>query len=251
MKSLEKVLRKLFLVLSLGSPGCIDWDSLGIQPDAHLNLDSSIVSNDGTNNKTDAETAHDSSIGNCYRNDFTEPTSLSALTVENGLWNRHPDGYLRQIEEYESSWRKAHFSVGVFSDLEAKIKIRMVDSTNPSAGVNSNHTGILLRYNPETREGYVVQLQRSNMDTVQISLDDIGSGENIQDVTIDCGEIGCGYNNWYNLRVKMVENQMSVYLDDVEMFTTTNNQYTNGQIGFACYASGESHYDDLEVCKAE
>ena len=191
----------------------------------------------------------DGGVSPCYTNDFNEDTSLADLVVQEGIWLRDSDGYLKRTdEENPPSWRKAYVVGNNFSNLDAIVKIRMIDSSLPGAGVGGNHAGILLRYNPQNGTGYVAQLQYSDNDTVQVSLDDFATGQNLQYATIDCGDIGCGYGTWYALRARMEGDNFRVYLNGVERLNVTNSAYTTGTVGFASFSQGESQYDDLQVC---
>lgn len=182
----------------------------------------------------------------CHNYRFNNPADLEQLVVENGVWDIS-EGYLRQHEGGLEGWRTAYFPDRAIINGSLTARIRMLPDAEPRVGVNNNHTGLLLRYDPLERTGYVIQFQRSNGQNVEIAVSDL-QGNTLQSVPYDCGEIGCGYNNWRNLKAIVNENLISVYLNDSAIFSLRDNQYLTGYFGFACFAMGESHYDDVETC---
>ncbi len=187
-------------------------------------------------------------INPCYRNDFDSPDSLDTLILQNGTWSRHPKGYLRHNDELESSWRVAYFSDYTFGNFVANVRIRMFDSSFPGAGVDSHHAGIVVRYNPDDGSGYIFQLQHANNNTLQISIDNYLGG-NLTNVTINCGEIGCGYQRWYEIESTASGENLVVRLDGREVLNIKDHLHERGFIGFVTYGGREIQYDDFEVCE--
>ncbi len=186
----------------------------------------------------------------CYSNSFNSGEQLDDLVIQSGQWSINPEGFLQLSVEDEGDWKVAYVNNQNRDNLEATIRMRVFDGINPRAGVINNHSGLLLRYNSTDNNGYLLQLEHSNRDTVEFSLDDFGNNR-LQSVTLDCGEIGCGYRQWYTLNIVAVGNRITASLNGEEKFTIVDNEHQTGKIGFAGYAMRESDFKDLEVCSAE
>ncbi len=230
----------------------------GVRTDAGTFIDAGLLRNDGGRTvildagfpKIDGGVSRDAGTfvnPNCYSNDFNSGEQLDDLVIQSGQWSINPEGFLQLRTEDEGEWKVTYVNDQNRDNLEATVNMRMFDSINPTAGVSSNHSGLLFRYTPESNNGYLLQLEHSNRDTVEFSLDDFGNNR-LQSVTLDCGEIGCGYRQWYTLNVVAVGNQITASLNGEEKFTIVDNEHQTGKIGFAGYAMRESNFKYLEVC---
>ena len=54
---------------------------------------------------------------------------------------------------------------------------------------------------------------------------------------------------WYQLRVDVVGNEMSAYIDDEKIFSVTDDDLTRGMAGPYCWGNKGSYFDDFRVAK--
>lgn len=185
----------------------------------------------------------------CYINRFDEQNDLASILFQGGEWSRHPEGYLQQTESNpDATWSFAYVRELTVSDFEAKVRIRTLEDNNPRMGVGNKHTGLVFRYDAETSAGYMLQMEGLDRNFFSITLTDLLTRETIQTVRQDCGEIGCQINVWEELKLRAEGDQITVYLQERELFSVQNNLYSTGSIGLAAYSFNASHFDDLEIC---
>ncbi len=192
----------------------------------------------------------------CYLNDFSQDADLEDLVMQNGMWERDPQGYLKKNITGQNSWEIAYVNNLSAANFEAKVKMRMIDCMT-GCGVVDNHAGLLFRYNrqsqsgfdPALDHGYLLKMSESDGYSFKFVLQSIGSFD-IQSTPLTvCG--GCQYNNWHELKIRAEGDTMTAYFNGTLIFTVQNDLFSTGNIGFAGYGRQEYHFDDLEVCPLE
>ncbi len=192
----------------------------------------------------------------CSIRTFDDESDIADMTWQEGMWVRNPEGYVQQTEGGTGGWRTAYFDTLTSDDFEASLRIRMREDLDPQVGVVNKHTGLLFRYSrnsrggldPELDHGYVLQMEYFDGDAFDLSLNDIGKGR-IESTRMHCGSIGCQHDRWYELKVRAVGSNITAYLNGERKFSVFDEKYSSGHIGFACHAFGQSHFDDLQVCR--
>lgn len=243
-----KSLRKVLLALSFGLSGCIDWESLGIQPDASLNQNSEVDARVSPDRETDI-TMNDAGMLLCYNNTFNDDLDLEDLVIQNGTWLRDSDQYLKQTEAtpIPVGYRMSYFDNIARSNLDATVKVRV-----PNEFTGDAHTGLLFRYTRNSQfgydssvdKGYFLGIEKGTGSTFDLTLEDAYISR------IHTVQVSGSFDTWHNLRVTAIGNTITAYFNGEEIFSIQNSLYNMGHVGFGSHAS-VSHFDDLEVCGTE
>ena len=163
-------------------------------------------------------------------------------------WRIVDDGGNKVLAQLSEENVSGHFNEIVYDtfkvkNVELKVKIKGVKGKRDQGGgfvwrfIDANNHYIV-RANP--LEDNVVLYKMENGKRTDLPL--VGKGKTYG---VDVETLGSG---WNNLRLTVVDNMFTVYLNDKELFQVEDETFTNaGKVGLWTKADAVSYFDDFQV----
>ncbi len=175
-------------------------------------------------------------IDQCHKfsDDFSLPTIQPAWTLHNGSWEIS-SGTMRQYSNYYGGTIiDGCFAITgspLWEDYQITADLQSTD--NDRIGLVFNFQDYqnmyLFRWYLETPER-VLSKWEGGVETI-----------------LDSDNTGYSKNTWYEVKVGCYNGNITVTIDDTEIFNVTDNTFTSGKAGLFCRANQSSYWDNVVI----
>lgn len=169
-----------------------------------------------------------------YSDDFTDPTIQPAWTLINGSWEISSSTMRQYSNYYGSSTNDACYAI-TGSPLWQDYQI--------TADLNSSDNDMIgLVFNFQDNQNmYIFQWNLESPERILSKW--VGGVETI----LDSDNTGYVQNTWYKVKVGSYNGNITVSIDDTEIFNVTDSAFTAGKAGLYCWGNSSSYWDNVVI----